>query len=291
LRYLLRAYPLPGEIQLSYEREPNFWAGEGIAGPTQQTMIVRAKDGRAVGMGSRAVRTLYVNGEPQPVGYMSQMRVDPEFAWGVALPKVLTQGWRFFRELHQDTLAPYYLVSLVMGDSVAWRMMTLGLPEWPVLHAVGGLLTYGITVRRAHGVPRLGSGMRLRRATEDDRAAIGECLARNNRRRQFAPQWEAASLGDGAVTPDLSLPDFWLVERGTQVVSRWYAAMVSRGRICADSSISRHGWGWHPACPPLASRYVMLLPVIWRWTMTIPPLPQPCSQRCTTARSKRGTTI
>jgi hypothetical protein len=224
LRHLLRLNPLPGEITLSYEREPSFWAVPGVEGPVQQTMIVRAKDGRAVGMGSRSVRTLFVNGEAQSVGYMSQMRVDPNFAWGVALPKVLTQGWRFFRQLHQDNLTPYYLVSLVAADSVARRMMTLGLPDWPTLHAVGGLLTYGLSVRRARAVPRLGSAMTLRRATMDDGVAIAECLVRNGRRRQFSPLWEPSALGDAKVMPDLNLQDFWLVERGSQVVgtlARW----------------------------------------------------------------------
>jgi hypothetical protein len=158
------------------------------------------------------------------VGYMSQMRVDPSFAWGIALPKALAQGWQFFRQLHQDGLTPYYLVSLVAGKSVGWRMMTLGLPEWPTLHAVGGLLTYAIHVRRARAIPRLGGGLLLRRATEHDRAAIGECLSRNGRRRQFTPVWEAGALGDPTVTPDLSLADFWLVERASQVVgtaARW----------------------------------------------------------------------
>jgi hypothetical protein len=224
LRRLLRTNPLPGDIHLTYEREPSFWAGAGIEGTLHQTMIVRAQDGRAVGMGSRSVRLLYVNGEAQPVGYMSQMRVDRDFAWGISLPKVLAQGWRFFRQLHQDGRVPYYLVSLVAGENVASRMMTLGLPEWPTLHAVGGLLTFALLVRRERSVPRLESGMRLRRATEDDREAIAECLARNGRRRHFSPVWEAPMLGDPQVTPDLALHDFWLVERGSQVVgtaARW----------------------------------------------------------------------
>lgn len=224
LRRLLRVNHLPGDIHLSYEREPSFWAATLMDGLQPQTMVARASDGRAVGMGSRAVRTLYVNGEAQPVGYMSQMRVDPSYEWGIALPKVLTQGWRFFRQLHADQRTPYYLVSLVAGDSVAWRMMTLGLPDWPTLHAVGGLLTFAIHVRRARAVPRLSSGMTLRRANADDREAIVECLARNGRRRQFAPVWEPTALGDTTLTPDLDLADFWVVARGTQVVgtmARW----------------------------------------------------------------------
>jgi hypothetical protein len=175
-------------------------------------------------MGSRSTRTLYVNDEPARVGYMSQMRVDPGFAWGAALPKVLAQGWRFFRQLHTDGLTPYYLVSLVAGKSVGYRMMTLGLPEWPTLQAAGGLLTYAINVRRARALPRLGNGMTLRQARADDRAAIAECLARNGRRRQFTPLWEETALDDPVLTPDLTLGDFWVVERGSQVVgtlARW----------------------------------------------------------------------
>jgi hypothetical protein len=224
LRRLLRENPLPGELHLSYEREPSFWAGAGIEGPLRQTMIVRTVDGRVVGMGSRSVRLLYVNGEAQPVGYMSQMRVDPNFAWGIALPKVLALGWRFFRQLHEDRCTPYYLVSLVAGESVGRRMMTLGLREWPKLHAAGGLLTYALSLWRARPNPRLATGMILRRGREDDRAAIAECLSRNQKRRQFAPVWQATELGDPQVTPALHIEDFWLVEQSSRVVgtlARW----------------------------------------------------------------------
>lgn len=224
LRRLLRVNPLPGDIHLSYEREPSFWASAGLEGPHQQTMIVRDQAGRSVGMGSRSVRTLFVNGEARPVGYMSQMRVDPAYPWGIALPKVLAQGWRYFRQWHQDGLTPYYLVSLVANDNVAYRMMTLGLPDWPTLQSVGGLLTFGLHVRRAKSVPRLPKDMTMRRAREDDRAAIVECLDRNGRPRNFSPVWEAGTLGDQAVTPGLDLDDFWLVEKGSQVVgtlARW----------------------------------------------------------------------
>lgn len=224
LRRLLRTNALPGEIRLSYEREPSYWAAAAMEGPLHQTLIVRSPEGRAVGMGSRSVRSLYVNGEAMPVGYMSQMRVDAAFAWGIALPKVLTQGWRFYRQLHQDGKTPYYLVSLVAGESVAWRMMTMGLPEWPTLFSVGGLLTYAIYVRRARTLPRLRSGMHLRRATQADLPAVAACLARNGRRRHFTPVWDAETLADGIETPELGMDNFWIVERGTLVVgtlARW----------------------------------------------------------------------
>lgn len=228
LRHLLRVNHLPGEIVLSYEREPSFWATPALEGPLHQTMIVRDKSGRAVGMGSRSVRGLYVNGAVQRVGYMSQMRIDPAYAWGVSLPKVLTQGWDFFRQWHKDGATPYYLVSLVAGDDakegVGYRMMMRELPRWPTLQAVGGLLTFAIQVGRARAVPRLDRSMTLRRATEDDREAVAECLARNGRRRQFTPVWGADEMGDAIWTPDLTMANFWLVERAGRVIgtlARW----------------------------------------------------------------------
>lgn len=224
LRRLLRENALPGEIALSYEREPSYWAARGIDGSFHQTLIFRAGEGRAVGMGRRSVRTLYVNGAAQPVGYMSQMRVDHHYAWGMALPRALAQGWRFYRRLHEDGRTPYYLVSLVAGDSVAWRMMTLGLSDWPTLHPVGGLLTYGIRVHRARAMPRLARGIGLRRATAADRGAIAECLARNGQRRQFSPVWAASELGCVNATPGLAMPDFWIAEQGSDVIgtlARW----------------------------------------------------------------------
>lgn len=243
LRHLLRVNPLPGEICLSYEREPSFWAAAHIDGAMHQTLVARSREGRVVGMGSRSVRRLYVNGEAADVGYMSQMRVDPEYAWGAALPKVLAQGWRFYRELHQDGRTPYYLVSLVAGESVAFRMMTLGLPGWPTLHAVGGMLTYGLYVRRAYALPRFSRGMRVRRATQDDQVAIAECLARNGRRRQFTPLWEASDLGDSRRMPDLSVHDFWLVERGSQVIgtlARWNQRRLKQSVVRGyDASLHR----------------------------------------------------
>jgi hypothetical protein len=234
LRHLLRVNALPGEIRLSYEREPSYWAGTGLEGPTHQTMIVQDGAGRAVGMGSRAVRHLYVNGEAQAVGYLSQMRVDPTYAWGIALPRALTAGWRFMCELHGDGRTPYYLVSLVAGESVAFRMMTLGLPDWPKLRAVGGLLTYALSVRRVRALPHLGGGMQLRRAQSDDRAAIAACLMRNGHRRHFTPVWEADELGDPAHTPDLLLENFWVVEHGAQVVgtvARWDQSRFKQQRV------------------------------------------------------------
>jgi hypothetical protein len=247
LRRLLRVNPLPGEICLSYEREPSYWAASVLDGPLHQTLVARSQDGCVVGMGSRSVRELYVNGKPSAVGYMSQMRVDPNFAWGAALPKVLAQGWRFYRQLHQDRRTPYYLASLVTGDSVAWRMMNAGLPDWPTLNPVGNLRTYALHMRRARPLPRLAHGLCLRRATPEDAHTIANCLARNHSRHQFAPVWSPESLVALTQLTDLDWRDFWLVERDAQVVgtlARWNQRRLKQSVVRGYAGVLRWAWPW-----------------------------------------------
>jgi hypothetical protein len=186
-------------------------------------MVGRNPAGHVVGLGSRAVRDLYVNGEPQPVGYMSHLRVDPGFGWGAALPSVLGRGWRFYRELHQDGRTPYYLLSLVEGEHAAPRMLRAGLRDWPRLTPVGHLTTYSVVARRTR-VPVLPKGVSLRRGTRADLPAIAACLDRSGRRRTFSPVWRAEELCHPDFTPGLAAEHFWLAEREGVVmgcVARW----------------------------------------------------------------------
>ncbi len=169
------------------------------------------------------MRELYVDGTPQPVGYMSHLRVDPNFAWGAALPKVLAKGWRFYRSLHADGRVPYYLLSLVEGESTALRLFQAGLREWPTLHPVGRLVTHSVAVRRV-ALPTLPAGVSLRRATLTDVPEVAACLARNGARRNFTPVWCADDLCHFERTPGLQAHNFWLAARDGAVigcVARW----------------------------------------------------------------------
>lgn len=220
---LLREVALPGPIRLAYGRDPSYWAGAAIEGPLHQVMVGRDAQGRIVGMGSRAVRDLYLGGRPRPVGYMSHLRVDPRVVWGAALPKVLARGWHFYRSLHADGRVPYYLLSLVEGESPLLRLFAAGLNHWPTLAPVGHLVTYSVVARRT-SLPALPVSVHLRRATPADLPAIAACLARNGARRAFTPVWCAGDLCRPDSTPGLEPEHFWLAQRGEEIVgcvARW----------------------------------------------------------------------
>ena len=78
LRRLLRENPIAGSISLSFEREPNYFDASVVEGDFHQTIVARESDsGNVIAFGNRSIRPLYVNGEIQDIGYMSQLRVNP----------------------------------------------------------------------------------------------------------------------------------------------------------------------------------------------------------------------
>ncbi|HXF60572.1 MAG TPA: hypothetical protein VNK95_03075 [Caldilineaceae bacterium] len=236
LRRILRT-AMPGTIALSFEREPCYFQAAALEGPFHQTMVGRAScDGAVVGMGSRGVRLRMVNGKPMPVGAMSLLRVDPAFAWGAALPKVLSAGFGFYRQLHADGRTPFYLVSILEGNRAAERLLAAGLPGWPRLRPLGRWLTFALPVGRPRPIPPLPPGWQLEPARPEWLGEIADCLARAAAQRQLAPLWQPGDLASPAHTPGLSIEDFWVVRRGDEVAgcaARWdqqaYKQTVVRG--------------------------------------------------------------
>lgn len=225
LRELLRLNPMPGAISLSFQTEPDYFRAAAIEGPFQQTIVGRdSVTGAICGMGSRAVRPLYVNGQVMPVGYFSQLRVDRRREWGMGLARLVAQGFAFLRELHGDGRTPFSLLSVIEENQAARRVLAARLPGMPQLVEVARMVTYAIAPRRRLAPLAPPAGVRLARGGPEDVPALLACLDDYGRRHQFFPAWTSATLFDPALAPGLRPEHFWLAWRGEQVVgclARW----------------------------------------------------------------------
>ncbi len=75
IRALLRRQPMDGAIRLSFEREPSARLAAAVEGERHFTAVAREREtGRVVGLGSRAVRSVWLDGEPAKLGYLAQLR-------------------------------------------------------------------------------------------------------------------------------------------------------------------------------------------------------------------------
>ena len=72
LRHVLANTPMPGRIALTFRREPSFFAAPGVDGFLRQVVACRDLESRRiVGFGCRALRRMYVHGEPRTIGTLA----------------------------------------------------------------------------------------------------------------------------------------------------------------------------------------------------------------------------
>ena len=266
LRRLLRENPIQGSISLSFEREPCYFDASIIEGSFHHTIIAREADmGNVIAFGNRSVRPLYVSGEVRDIGYMSQLRVRPDYGKGLYLARGLAGGFKKYHELHQDGRTPFYLMSIIEDNIPARRLLTSRLPYYPNAQEYARMFTYVIyPVRRRHVLTLPGS-LRLIRGSEKYIDGIVNCLNRNNARRQFAPYWTCESL----FTSNLSSTDFFVVLEGEHVVAclacwdqnafkqtvvRGYSGSLARWRKVLNMFSSFGAWPYLPE-PSTPLRY------------------------------------
>jgi len=77
IRRLLRENPMPGQITLTLEREPDYFADANLPGTEKQTIIAH-EGGRVVCVGNCSVRERFVNGQRRRVGYLGGLRLDSQ---------------------------------------------------------------------------------------------------------------------------------------------------------------------------------------------------------------------
>src|SRR5579864_209997 len=145
LRHILAQTPMPGNIAVSFRREPNYFAGAEVDGHFRQVVAGRDLDtGRLIGFGSRSIRRLYLNGEPADVGYLSALRLLPEHR-NLGL---LARGYAYFRKLHGDGRTPIYLTTIAEGNDRALELLTSGRAGLPAYHPAGRYHTLAIPRQR-----------------------------------------------------------------------------------------------------------------------------------------------
>lgn len=283
IRSLLRQ-PMEGEIRLALEREPDARLAAGIEGDRHFTMVVEDAGGRIVAMGSRAVRTVWVDGEPARVGYVGQLRRDPSAA--AAAGPILRAGYQVLASTREPDELPFDLTSIAADNRPARRLLERGLRGVPRYQPLGELVT--CLVPTSGPVLRLSSAARVLRrprsagrlAASDpgtgphpegvpDGRSVGEvvaCLSRNLARRHLAPVWREDDLTSATRCRGLAPTDFrvvrgpggevcgcaalWDQRAFKQTRIRGYSARLARLRPLLNPLLRLGG---RPPLPPVGS--------------------------------------
>jgi len=213
LRSFLVNNPVPGNIEVTFEREPDFFAGSEIRGPFSHTIAVRdLQNNKIVGIASRSVAKAFVNGEPTELGYLSDLRLSTEYRNG----SLLARGYRFLKELHSDGRALLYTTVIFAENSGALATLTAGRAGLPTYHPMGCLDCSGINLGRAKSP--FEARCYIERGSLALLPQIVDCLNRNNARKQFAPLHTCEDFFAGGRWRNFQVSDFYVALRDSRVI-------------------------------------------------------------------------
>ncbi len=210
IRRLLRDNPMPGLVRLTFEREPDYFLGAGLAGAADQT-VVSFSNGRLVCMGRCSQRDCWINGRTARVGYLAELRLDATARGRFAHVR---GGYRFFHELQRPAPAELYFTSVAADNHRARRFLERGARGMPEYRFLGELVTLLVAVPRRPQVSRL----RLEAATPECLPDMLRVLNDAGRRRQLAAVWTQENIR-ALARQGLPLERFLLARDGGKIVA------------------------------------------------------------------------
>ncbi len=114
---LLRRVHLRAALDLTQERDPDFFRLLDMHQGDREVLIAEGKDGRPSGLGSMAVRPGWVFGERTMVGYLGDLRILP----GSRTAAVMPRAYRLLLERARDRFGAELFYTVIFDDNQAAR--------------------------------------------------------------------------------------------------------------------------------------------------------------------------
>jgi hypothetical protein len=222
LRRVLAETPMPGPITVTFQREPSYFDAAVVEGDFRQVLACRdGNNGPIVGFGARAIDERYVNGRPEPVGYLSGLRLL-EAHRNLGL---VARGYAYLRRLHEDGRTRLYVTTIAAGNEQAIRLLTSGRAGLPAYHFAGRYHTMALPIGRgrryvgAQDSPRGANDVQVRPARPDDLPDVLAFLQAVGPGRQLFPRYQAGDFfNPSGALRDLAAYDLLLAFRAGKLV-------------------------------------------------------------------------
>lgn len=214
IRDLLRRVPVPGAVSIAFTREPRYFDAIDVEGHAPRVAVAE-REGRIVGIGLSARRTVFLNGVPREIGYLGTLRLDPSAKGTTALAR----GYALLGRLNEGGRGvPFHLTVIMEENLPALRLLTGGRAALPEYREIGRYRTLCIPIvrRRAARFPR---GLEILRGAALGPEALARFLREVGRRRQLYPVYTGSDIASPAgPLRGLAEDDFLVAVRGGEPV-------------------------------------------------------------------------
>ena len=120
---------------------------QSLEGDLHQTIVAReVESGLVAGILSRAVRDVYLNGQAQSLGYISQMRIAPQYRTS---PRAIIKMGATLEQLDRDGRAPF---NLIVANILAQPLIELAPSIATALANGGQVVLSGLLTSQAPAV-------------------------------------------------------------------------------------------------------------------------------------------
>jgi hypothetical protein len=212
IRALVGGLVMPGSVHVRFEREPDYFLGTTIQGDPCDVLIARhLPDDALAGVMVRAERLVYLNGAPERVAYIGQIRIAPRYQGRWLMQRAVL-------ELSQlrDTTLPCFGVIATDNPTALGSIAGRRPPGAPRLERVAHLRSLAYVLH--DGRHRRHATLPVEPCAYDSLDELVAFLRRCGPGRQFFPVVERGHLTDGQHYRGLRLRDLQLVRRDGAIV-------------------------------------------------------------------------
>ncbi len=213
LRERMRHDAMEGAISVSFRREPSYFVGTKVQG--EQVQVIKCidnKKNKLAGLGARLTLDVFINGQRQRIGYLSDLRGAPEYRNGL----LLARGYHYLQGLHQADHVPLYTSLILQGNHLALRNLTKPRAGLPLYKDWGKIMTPAIHLDIKRKMFSL-DGVTIRCADEASIDEVFRFIQQQYAHKQFAPFYQASDLNNGRLN-GLNIDDIYVARQGDTIV-------------------------------------------------------------------------
>jgi len=213
LRKLIASSVMPGDLAVTFEREPNFFLGCSTLGSFCEILTARSQpDGELAGILSRAGGRRYINGRAEDIGYIGQIRIANKFQ-GLRL---LARGFPFFQKIHRDGRFKGYFGVIADENRIARGVFVERRNRnFPRARKISRICTAGILLRREKGIPS--HSLNIEHGSDDNLEEVVNFLKLNGSKKQFFPVYELNDFNDNRLLRGFRLEDLFIARRNGKI--------------------------------------------------------------------------
>lgn len=224
-----------GNINLVLDHSPDIWKSLTVEGYNNN--IIAAIDinvNKIVAAMICSQKECFLNGQIQPVGYLSGLKVLPEYQGTIVTALLI----KHFRKWWDNTKPVIWFFSVFNDNKKSVRLFDKKNSVLPDIQVVGETNTY-IFKKRYFPVGKYSSLIKVRKANRADVSSIMQFIKEEGKYRAFLPDYNESDLIDGkGLLNQFNIDNLVIAEVENEIVGImgiWYQSATRRWKVTSYS--------------------------------------------------------